>query len=273
MASPVAEIQRDALQSSAAPQQKSDGEGGEKHMPRKNKMCGVYMIASTIDSRIYVGSSIDIAARWTGHKKDLSRGNHHSKHLQRFVDKHGMNSVFFCILTDLLPDSDPRRAEQVYIDTLKPEFNVCRFARSCLGVKRTAESKERNRIAQIKRDLNGPRNPMYGTKGCKSPNWGKKHKPETIAKMIANHRPCAGKDNPNYGKKQKPETTIKANETKRTRRIERYGSVLLKKGEQVVFEGASLSECASFISVNPSSIRLAYKKGKLCKGFKIQKTK
>jgi len=242
-------------------------------MPRKNKTCGVYMIASAIDGRFYIGSSVDIISRWKGHKRDLKRGGHHSAHLQRFVNKNGIESIFFCILKDLPIGTDPRKVEQVYIDALCPGFNVCKVATSCLGIKRSAECCEKNRQAQIARNLGGKRNPMYGTKGPKSPNYGKKHKPETIAKMIANHRPCSGKDNPNYGKTQSKKQTEMARATKRRRLIERTGGVFLYRNGAEVHHAASLQECALFIGVDPSSVRRAYNKGKTCKEYTIKKAR
>ncbi|WP_417063869.1 GIY-YIG nuclease family protein [Kamptonema animale] len=49
----------------------------------KNKsLSGIYLIQNTLDSKVYVGSSIDIERRWCDHKNLLSRSKHHSKHLQ-----------------------------------------------------------------------------------------------------------------------------------------------------------------------------------------------
>lgn len=235
-------------------------------MPRKNKINGVYVILSTIDSRMYVGSSVDIVSRWARHKKALRAGRHHSCHLQRFVNKHGIDKLAFCVVRDCDQGIDPRKAEQFVIDSLNPEFNVNKRATSCLGVKRSDECKEKNRRAQIKRDLRGKRNPMYGTVGAKSPNWGKRHKPETIAKMVANHAPCKGKDNPKYGIAQDPEATKKANATKRARRIERYGFTQVWRDGVVVFSGSSCAECAAFIGVNPTNARKAKAKNRPVKG-------
>jgi len=235
------------------------------------RVSGVYAITNTEDCRIYIGSSVDVCERWRLHVLDLRRGKHHSRHLQNFADKYGLDTLEFCVLEYVTPETDPREREQKYIDLFVPEFNVCKLARSCLGIKRTAETKEKNRQAQIKRDLNGSRNPMYGTKGNKSPNWGKSHRPETIAKMIANHMPCSGKDNPNYGKKQSAAATKKANETRRQNTIKKHGKAVLVLNGEIVFEGATIPECASFIGVSQCSLRRAFYKGKLCKGYMIQK--
>lgn len=37
----------------------------------KHPLCGVYSIRNILNNKVYVGSSIDIKKRWTGHKYSL----------------------------------------------------------------------------------------------------------------------------------------------------------------------------------------------------------
>lgn len=111
---------------------------------------GVYLIQSTRDDRIYVGSSVNIAKRFAGHLSDLRKKKHPNSKLQNFVNKYGIDFLEFYVLkrcsSDVLVDR-----EQYYIDTLSPEFNICRRAGSVLGIKRSKESIEKTRRALIGR--------------------------------------------------------------------------------------------------------------------------
>jgi len=58
-------------------------------------MIGVYKISNLIDNRVYIGSSKNIESRHTKHLEDLRKNQHHSIHLQRFVNKHGIDKLLF----------------------------------------------------------------------------------------------------------------------------------------------------------------------------------
>lgn len=117
---------------------------------------GVYIIRNKIDERIYIGSSIDIDKRVKRHKLDLDRDRHHSRYLQRFVNKYGIENLIFKIKEICDKDLLLIR-EQYYIDTLKPEFNINPLAHSCLGAKRSQEFKDKTSIL-----TKGEANPTFG---------------------------------------------------------------------------------------------------------------
>jgi predicted GIY-YIG superfamily endonuclease len=93
---------------------------------------GVYIIRNTIDSRFYVGSSVNLYRRYQKHSKDLSKGCHHSIKMQRFVNRHGQNKLNFSVLEFCNP-SETLKIEQRYLDKLQPfdsrGFNTVRNAR------------------------------------------------------------------------------------------------------------------------------------------------
>jgi group I intron endonuclease len=86
----------------------------------------------------------------------LNNKNHHSILLQRAWNKYGKNSFVFEIIENCIPEVCLCR-EQFYIDTLKPEYNVCMTAGSPLGRKVSDETKRKISLHNA-----GENNPFYG---------------------------------------------------------------------------------------------------------------
>ena len=53
------------------------------------------------------------------HKQDLTRGNHHTPHLQRAWNKYGKDSFDFIIVLPNVPESDLLIEEQKHLDIIK----------------------------------------------------------------------------------------------------------------------------------------------------------
>ena len=164
---------------------------------------GVYKIENIQNQKCYIGSSKDIGKRFKEHLFHLNRGTHHSPKLQNSWNKYGEEAfvfkiLFICEIKDLL------FFEQRTFDNLKPEYNICKFATSCIGVKRSEE---------FRRRLLGALNPFYGkhhTEESKqkisSTNTGKKLTEESKQKMSDSRR---GERNSFYGKSHTEEVRIK----------------------------------------------------------------
>lgn len=105
----------------------------------------IYKIENLINSHIYVGSSFEVEARKTKHFYLLDKGNHHSIHLQRAYNKYGKENFKFEILEELnnVSIEEVLLKEQFYLDSLNPEYNICKIAGSCIGVKRSKESRDK----------------------------------------------------------------------------------------------------------------------------------
>lgn len=83
----------------------------------KTVICGIYKITNIKNNKIYIGSSINMYERWRKHKEMLLRDGHHSIHLQRAFNKHGLEYFKFEILEEC--DADYRCIrEQFYLDSL-----------------------------------------------------------------------------------------------------------------------------------------------------------
>jgi len=110
---------------------------------------GIYQIVNTQNGHKYIGSSKDTYKRWQGHREHLLRNKHHSPYLQRAWNLYSEASFVFevieeCLIVDLIT------REQFYIDTVKPEYNICPTASSRKGAKMTAEA-----IARMAERLRG----------------------------------------------------------------------------------------------------------------------
>lgn len=91
-----------------------------KQLP-SGKVCGVYKITSP-SGKFYIGSSVNIRSRWSGHKADLRNGKHHCSALQRAANKYGIDALIFEVVMLSSPEC-VRSEEQALIISMKPSYN------------------------------------------------------------------------------------------------------------------------------------------------------
>ncbi len=106
----------------------------------KYNYSGIYCLKNTIDNRCYVGSAQKLNYRLWNHKHRLIKGTHANNILQNFVNKYGIDTIYFEILESVELGKLIER-EQYYIDTLKPEFNILPKAGSSAGTIMSEEQK------------------------------------------------------------------------------------------------------------------------------------
>jgi group I intron endonuclease len=163
---------------------------------------GIYRITSP-SGKFYIGSSLNIAARWRQHRSDLRRNLHVNPKLQAAWNKYSEDNlkleiVEVCLVEDLL------NREQHYLDTLKPTYNIATDATSPMkGKKHTEEAKK-------KMSQPGELNPFYGkTLSAEHravlDRTGTKHKPETLEK----YKQRIGTGNTFFGRKHNEESREK----------------------------------------------------------------
>jgi group I intron endonuclease len=105
------------------------------------KDAGVYLICSIQTNKRYVGSSTNLHNRKEDHLRLLRKNKHHSLILQNHCNKYGIADLFFIeleICVENIQDKeqvkkDLLQREQYWIDTIHPEFNICRVAGSRFG--------------------------------------------------------------------------------------------------------------------------------------------
>lgn len=158
------------------------------------KICGVYRIRCAPNGNSYIGSSVNVHARWADHRSKLRHGKHWSRHLQRSWNKYGDDAFSFEIVEVVV--GDPVLAEQAWIDLERPKFNTgtC-AARPMLGRKHSPEIRARISAAGRGRTPDEETRSLISTTLKNSPkvkavlekmralNIGRKKSPEEIAKM------------------------------------------------------------------------------------------
>lgn len=115
---------------------------------------GVYKITNLINNKVYVGSSINIQRRIKEHLKALVNNSHYNCKLQGTYNKYGLNNLKFEVIVNCTREYNVKM-EQWYIDVLKPELNLTKYAYTTLGLKYTKEQKAHAKLVK-----SGIRNPQ-----------------------------------------------------------------------------------------------------------------
>lgn len=154
------------------------------------KVCGIYAIRNTITGKHYVGSSSSIRDRWYQHRCDLRFNRHHSRMLQRAWNKYGENA-FELLTIEVCERGELFERETFHLDRLESAnpakgYNTLPKPGSGLGYKHTDEA--RLRMSASHRKI--PREKRL--EFCRS-FVGRKHTPETLAKMAETARLRWGK--------------------------------------------------------------------------------
>lgn len=110
------------------------------------KLPGIYAIRNTANGKLYVGSAVSIARRWTVHRSNLKTGVHRCKPLQRAYDKYGVAAFVYEVLEIVQDVANLIVREQHWLDTLDSHcdrggYNVCPIAESRLGMKMPESAK------------------------------------------------------------------------------------------------------------------------------------
>jgi group I intron endonuclease len=119
-------------------------------IPQKS---GIYIIINLVNRHRYIGSASNFSKRWGSHVATLNKKEHENGHLQKAWLKYGRSNFEFIIL-EYCEKKDLLEHEQFYLDTMRPEYNMCPLARSPLGMKRSLESRAKMSAAQMGHTFN-----------------------------------------------------------------------------------------------------------------------
>ncbi|KKL15910.1 hypothetical protein LCGC14_2500870 [marine sediment metagenome] len=112
---------------------------------------GIYAIRNIHNGHQYVGCSINIDRRIDQHKRDLSKGKHHSRYLQNAWNKYGA-SAFAAAPLIICSEEHFQFFEQCALDNLDSAYNMSRFGgpgtHGNLGHPHTEEAKLKMNLAR-----------------------------------------------------------------------------------------------------------------------------
>lgn len=195
---------------------------------------GIYSIKNKVSKKVYIGSATNLARRFSEHLRMLHRKDHENKYLQSAWNKYGekeftFNIEYFCKVDELINN------EQKFIDDYKKKigwrqmYNLNPIAGSNLGRKHTPES-----LAKMSRQQSGKGNGFYG----------KKHTKESIEKMREAHKgaspwnkgvPCTEKTKKKISEANVGNSGWNKGLTKETdTRVQKYANKL--KGRKIIYK-------------------------------------
>lgn len=170
-----------------------------------------------VNGRIYIGSAINFPRRIGEHTNLLKRNKRHSKYLQNSWNKYGCDKFIFGLIEQVENPKNLISREQYWIDTLKPEYNICPTAGSRLGSKSTAETKAK--ISQNNAKYwKGKSIPEEVKKKMSESSIGCTHSDATKKKISES---TSGENHPMYGMKHAVSSKIKMSKAK-SKPIEQY---------------------------------------------------
>lgn len=114
---------------------------------------GIYAIEHCASSKAYIGSAVNIRARWLGHKRDLRNLRHKNAKLQCAWNKYGGDGFSFKVLL-ICTKNDLIFYEQRAIDAYHERgeiYNMCKVAGSALGRSHSQETIEKIRLSSLGR--------------------------------------------------------------------------------------------------------------------------
>lgn len=125
--------------------------------PNFKEKSGIYIIICMTSLKMYIGSSYNLAGRFSEHRGELRRGAHPNLHLQRAWTKYGEQAFVFGVLEYCLTE-DLVSKEQEYLDKYKPYeksagFNLSHSSEGTRGVQITDEHKENLRQLRLGQTL------------------------------------------------------------------------------------------------------------------------
>jgi group I intron endonuclease len=117
-------------------------------LEEQKKLKGVYLISNDLDETAYIGSTFEnFWMRWKKHIDKLEKNKHHNIHLQRWVNKYGIEHLVFNILNILDIPEECLQVEQDQIFKLgeiRPLFNIAKeVTHTTLGIKYGEEARKK----------------------------------------------------------------------------------------------------------------------------------
>jgi len=128
-----------------------------------NAASGIYRITNTVNGKVYIGSSKDMAARCRNHRWALNAGTHGNSHLQAAWNKYGPESFEFGVFLEC-SDESLLSEEQGAISTCRSfDRNAGYNMKTAVRVEMREETKKK--IGDIQR---GKSKPPFSDEHCRN---------------------------------------------------------------------------------------------------------
>lgn len=170
------------------------------------KFQGIYQIKNIINGKAYIGQvnfKRGNIVRWREHRSLLNENLHYNNHLQHAWNKHGEKNFIFEMIEVVENKAILDEREKYWIDkTIDNQYNIQKFVKSFLGVKKTLSEKAKINIANAnkarpwtKQDRKKQSLALTGIKrneefklNIKNRQIGSKHLEETKKKISEKHK-------------------------------------------------------------------------------------
>lgn len=171
-----------------------------KRIGKPLEYSGIYRLRSKLNGKTYIGSAILLGKRKNEHFNNLKKHFHENSHLQHHVNKYGIKDIEYELL-ELCPKEKLIEREQYYIDTLNPEFNLAKNAKSpMLGLHHSKET--RQKISNSHKGKIISEETKAKMKIGQAKKW-------TLEERLKSSKRFAGENHPLYGKHHSEETKAK----------------------------------------------------------------
>ena len=109
-------------------------------------LCGIYSITDLENGLLYIGQTKDYVSRSGSHKRELRKGTHKNRYLQRAYNK-GHRFIMQFIEDCLIEELDSKEVYWIgFLKTMTPDgYNLCLGGNSPRGAKHTQEVKDQKR--------------------------------------------------------------------------------------------------------------------------------
>jgi hypothetical protein len=100
----------------------------KREYKERKKPSGVFQVRNTVNSKVLIGSSLNLEGLWNSQKFKLSIGGHPNKELQKEWNEYGSDKFVFEILEVVQDNDDPHfnlkdeltLLEQIWFEKLRP---------------------------------------------------------------------------------------------------------------------------------------------------------
>ena len=270
----------------------------------------VYQATNRINGKRYIGvTKLGLRSRMRRHQSEARKSN---GLFQRALRKYGMEGFAFEVLYDFQDDYDLARAyEWEMIAKHRPEYNLtaggeggtpheltrAKMSARQKGRKRSEEAKANMSAAQRRRAIEHPRTPETREK-MRQARLGKRHRPESIAKMVGREDSDATRAKKSAAQTGRPptkgrtgqavpeETKAKISQTLKQRGWQdtparvasraRTGASAASEARKIAVECVndgrvfeSLKAAAEFYGLVPTKLSLAFRKGWRIRGMRF----